>query len=93
MIREAAGSAEVIREEGVMARVKGKPEWKKSNSPTEDDGCDRMREYLGKRADSNSPTTDTLDQWLTKLERRVALLESKPPLEGDPPPKPPDLGP
>ena len=56
--------------------------------------CDRLRPYLGQPGDSNG--AKKLTKYLKDLEKRITDMETKigiGPLAGDPPPKPPDLGP
>jgi hypothetical protein len=71
---------------------KPKPDWKKSNNQGADDGCERVRNYLGMPGDSNPEKTETLTSWLQRLEGRVRAIEPKTSRPDDPPPKPPDLG-
>ena len=66
-----------------------KPSWDADKG-----GCDRIREYLGMPSESNSKKKETLTAWLKRLEDRVEALEKDAHHHsGDPPPKPPDLGP
>jgi len=65
-----------------------KPKWDGS-----DGGCDRIREYLGMPNETTPKKKETLTAWLKRLEDRVEALEGKTHKSGDPPPKPPDLGP